>query len=404
MKPTFTIKRKGAQDERSVPFDKILTPEILEDICFRLTQQREYTLKWVEERNKGRLVILETDNEKYYITLSTHGDVVSRNAYFQSVPTAFSKYLDDLDDSLDLPKSRHFCFYFLPCKGNNKTRYMRFFYRVLSTVGVRFINPDKGLKGVIYSPFQTVKEIISVRNTNREKNRANHSTYITDEGKKYHIYGKTFGANDKETAMLCMAICKVSDKPVILFHITDNNSNLLSKNDISTIEKYTLIEQTQPINILDDCYEFIEQEDDTITPIQQEESLRDPRFIYNLLEKSDGHKRCALCSCEIDSIIQGAHIYPVAAIKKRKDLTYQDRLQFATDKDNGLWLCENHHKLFDRALIHFIHGKVFYNEALDNNSIAFISKITTESALSEKIYNPHMQEFFALREKVYADL
>lgn len=401
MKPTFTIRRKGAQDERSVPFDKILTPEILEDICFRLTRQREYTLKWKEERNVGRLVIFETDNNEYYITLSTYGRVGSRNAYFQSVPTAFSKYIDD---SFALPKSRHFCFYFLPCEGNNKTHYMRFFYRVLSTIGVRFINPDKGLTGVTYSRFQTVKEIISERNTNREKNRANDSTYITDEGKKYHIYGKTFGANQKETAMLCMAICKVSDKPVILFQITDNDSKQLSQNDIATIAKYAQTEQTQPINILDDCYEFIEQEDDAITPIQQEGSLRDPRFIYNLLKKSDGHKRCALCSCEIDSIIQGAHIYPVAAIKKRKDLTYQKRLELATDKDNGLWLCENHHKLFDRALIYFTHGKVLYNNTLDDNSIAFINKITTESTLSDTIYNARMQEFFSLREEAYADL
>ncbi len=401
MKPTFTIQRKGAQDERSTPFDRILTPEILEDICFRLTKQRRYDIKWIEKRNTGRLAILETDKDKYYITLSPSGRVVSRNSYFQSVPTAFSRYMDD---SSVLPKSKHFCFYFLPWEGNNKTLYMRFFYRVLSTVGVHFINPDKGLAGIIYSPFQTIKEIISVRNKNREKNRANNSTYITDEGKSYHIYGKTFGANQKETTMLCMAICKVSDKPVILFQITDNDSKQLSQKDVSTIEKYAQIWETQPISILDDCCEFIKQEDDAITPIQQEGSLRDPRFIYNLLEKSNGHKRCALCSCEIDGIIQGAHIYPVAAIKKRTDLEYKDRLQLATDKDNGLWLCENHHKLFDRALIYFINGEVSYNKTLDDNSIAFIKKITTESRLNSKIYNARMQKFFSWREEVYADL
>lgn len=401
MKPTFTIQRKGAQDERSVSFDKILTNEILEDICFRLTKQKEYTPIWLDERNVGRLVIFETDSDRYYITLSPYGRVVSRNSYFQSIPTAFSKYLEN---SLTAPKKSNFCFYFLPCKGNNKTLYMRFFYRVLSTIGVEFINPNIGLKGVTYSPFQTIQEIISARNTNREQNRANYSTFITDEGENYHIYGKTFGANQKETAMLCMAICKVSDKPVILFQITDNDSKQLSKNDISAIEKYAQIQQTEPINILDDCCDFIKQEDDTITPIQQQESLRDPRFIYNLLEKSDGHKKCALCSCEIDSIIQGAHIYPVAAIKKRKDLTYQERLRLATDKDNGLWLCENHHKLFDRALIRFDNGKVKFNETLDDNSIAFIHTITTTSTLNDTIYNSHMQKFFSLRDKVYRHL
>ena len=76
----------------------------------------------------------------------------------------------------------------------------------------------------------------------------------------------------------------------------------------------------------------------------------------------------------------------------------------ATDKDNGLWLCENHHKLFDRALIHFIDGEVTYNGALDDSSIEFIDKITTIPKLSDSIYNQHMQEFFALRDVVYADL
>lgn len=109
-------------------------------------------------------------------------------------------------------------------------------------------------------------------------------------------------------------------------------------------------------------------------------------------------------SISLPSIIQGAHIHPVAAIKKRKDLTYQKRLELATDKDNGLWLCENHHKLFDRALIYFTHGKVLYNNTLDDSSIAFINKITTESTLSDTIYNARMQEFFSLREEAYADL
>ena len=401
MKPTFLIKKNGAQQERSIPFDEILSPDILGDICFRLTRQRDYRVKWIDERNVGRLIVFETDKEKYFITLSPYGVVGSRNSYFQSVPTAFNAYINEPVDS---PKKRIFCFYFLPCEGNNKTRYMRFFYRVLSTIGVRFINPDKGLAGVIYSPFQSVREIISVRNTNREKNTTNQSTYITDEGKSYHIYGKTFGANQKETSLLCMAICRVANKPIVLFQIVDNNSHKLSLNDINSIEKYSQIWQTQPIRILDDSCDFIEQDEGTTIPVQNTRSLRDPRFIFNLLEKSHGHKRCALCSCEIDSIIQGAHIYPVAEIKKRTDLTFEQQIQLATDKDNGLWLCENHHKLFDRALIHFVDGEIVYNGTLEEKDITFIDKITTEQKLSNSIYNEHMQEFFSLRDIAYADL
>lgn len=404
MKPTFKICRYGAQT-RSINYDEMLNDSILRNICFRLTQQRDFKVEWKEERNTGRLVILETDRDIFYITLSPYGVVRSRNSYFQSVPTAFGLYLNSTTSTS--PKKRTFAFYFLPCEGDNQTKYMKFFYRLLCTIGTRFVNPDYGIPGLVLAPFCTAKEIITRRNDISSGNSQNNSTYITNEGKCYHIYGKTFGANQKETTMLCMAINKVADKPVKLFQIIDNESTALSANDMKAIITFSELYKTQPFTILDDTYIFTENEDDeesTNIETPKEENLRDPKFIYNLLVKSNGHKCCALCDCEIDSIIQGAHIYPVSAIKKRNDLTYEQKLSLATDKDNGIWLCENHHKLFDRGLLHFVFRHVNFSQALSDKAIAYLNEITTKSQLDTKICTPRMDEFLAMRDTVYRDI
>ena len=84
----------------------------------------------------------------------------------------------------------------------------------MKTIGIKFANPDLGLEHTILKEYSTVKDMILARNTLREANSGNKSTYITDEGDYYHIYGKTIGANQKETTLLCFAISAITDKPV----------------------------------------------------------------------------------------------------------------------------------------------------------------------------------------------
>ena len=68
MKPKFKIKRIGAQNA-SPCYDTFLTANILNDISKRLLNTIDYDVEWIEERNKGRLIILETSNEIHYIDL-----------------------------------------------------------------------------------------------------------------------------------------------------------------------------------------------------------------------------------------------------------------------------------------------------------------------------------------------
>lgn len=68
MKPKFKIKRIGAQNA-SPCYDTFLTTKILNDISKRLSNTIDYDVEWIEERNKGSLIILETSNEINYIDL-----------------------------------------------------------------------------------------------------------------------------------------------------------------------------------------------------------------------------------------------------------------------------------------------------------------------------------------------
>ena len=389
MKPTFYVNRLGAQDK--VPtVDTYLTKEIFDDIICRLFGQLgDYEVIWEEKRIVGRLIKLETDDQIIYINLSQNGIIRGRDYQIQSIPTALSIFLNEQGYN---KKKSNFYFYFMPFSGNNNTDYMRFFYRMLKTAGVTFLNADYGLPGIEILPFNTVKDIIRARNENRGANSSNQSTYITDEGEYYHIYGKTFGANQKETTLLCYAVSAVTDKPVKVFQIVDNGSTKLSDRDIESISNFETLINKHNIEVLDDSYEFDNDDSDTV-----KDNLRNPKFVYNLLNKTGGEKRCALCGCKIDSVIQAAHIYEVNQIRKRNDLTFEQKLALATDIDNGIWLCENHHKLFDRRLINFEEGHLVISNNLDDEDKVFVQEITTITEIEPQFINERMLAFFDMR-------
>lgn len=388
MKPIFRINRLGAQD-KSPTYDQFLTKDILDDICLRLLKTTDYEIEWIEERNKGRLIILETYSSKEYINLSQTGKVKGRNYQVQSIPTALSIYLNE--EKIQKKKC-NFWFYFLPFYGNNETNYMIFFYRVMKTIGIKFINADYGLEHTQLIEYSTVKDMISSRNYLREANSGNQSTYITDEGEYYHIYGKTFGANQKETTLLCFAISAITDKPVKLFQIIDNDSTQLSEQDKNAIINYSKQKGNTTIEVLDDSYQFDNDTSDSV-----KDKLRSPQFIYNLLHKFGGEKKCVLCDCKIDRIIQAAHIYPVASIRKRDDLKFEEKFKLAVDADNGIWLCENHHKLFDSNLIWFEEGKLCISSKLNVEDLLYIKQVTTIESIEPQYVNERMLAFFDSR-------
>jgi predicted restriction endonuclease len=391
MKAKFKVKRLGAQEYRSVNFDEILTEQIFCDIALRLVGITDFEIDWIEEKNIGRIVELEYNNHIYYLTISQTGTVTSRNNYFQSVSTAFAIYLSS---RVNIEK-KSFYFYFMPFEGNNKTQYMMFMYRILVSSGIKFVNLDFGIGKKSISPFSSVRNLILEREGTKARNSSNSSSYITDEGDEYHIYGKTFGANQKETALISLALVSLTDKPIKLFQILDNDSKSISKNDINLISDYLETNPFKQFEIINDDNNSIDSKNETNI---SSENLRSPKFIYNLLNKHHGIKQCALCNCKIESIIQAAHILPISMIKRIEFLSEEEKYNLATDVDNGIWLCQNHHKLFDSNLIWFDNGVARIDSSIDIENYNFINKITEYNRINPNYINDRMLSFFDMRE------
>ena len=123
--------------------------------------------------------------------------------------------------------------------------------------------------------------------------------------------------------------------------------------------------------------------------LEENDSLRSPRFNARLLDRL-GERHCVLCNCGISEIIQGAHIWPVSDIKRTNALSIDEKLAYATDGENGLWMCQNHHKMFDsNILLLSSSGSVSYKDNLTEDDIEYIDSITTVEKLPAQLITPH---------------
>lgn len=264
---------------------------------------------------------------------------------------------------------------------------------MLLTIGVKVIdlteyNLDRNIRS-----FSSIEDMIRTRQASKRAN--NNPTFFTDEGEKYHLYGKTFGANGKETALLCYAMMKISNKPIRLFQILDNGESSLSGEDVQAFAHFASIYCTPSMDILDDTYE-IDEFTSQAYPDTSSLQLRQPRFIYNLLEKTNGEKKCALCDCKISPLIQAAHIYSVADIKKNGSLTDDEKVRMATDGNNGMWLCMHHHKLFDSAILKISPNGISYIRT-DEADSKFIEHSLKEQGLPTIYLNTESRKYFSMR-------
>lgn len=223
------------------------------------------------------------------------------------------------------------------------------------------------------SPFTTIDDIIYNRKINAGRNVGNNSTYITkgDLG-EIEVYGKTYGANKYETSLICYAlsILRPYGQSIKLYEVLEGDLKELPESCLNVIQDMGAINVIPTDMKLEKrIYEG------------KEPNLRSPRYTYNLFNKL-GNKHCALCNCEIPELIQGAHILPVAAIRKMNLITPEKRLELAIDGDNGLWLCENHHKMFDEGIITFNNqGSLLIRNDIGKRHIQFIEEATQYKVL-----------------------
>jgi len=376
MSARFTIKNNFQR--RSFTYQDILTNDILTDICRRLTGQNNFTVDFDDEGyNKGRLVKLEFNGRMFYISVSEN-EIGSRNSFFQSFPTALMQF--HLESNLN----KGLYFYFLKPDNNIETNYFVFMYRLMKTIGTVFLNETDFLTQT-YQPFNSVADLIRNRDLNRQRNTGNASTYVSvDENSAFQIFGKTYGANKYESILLALAIKNISTNPIELYEIQEGDLRLLPQPGRSIIIN-------SGINVITSDLALERQE------FEENDSLRSPTYLYNLLEKF-GEKKCALCNCAIPQIIQGAHIWTVADIKRRNNFSQEDKIKHAINKENGLWLCNNHHKLFD---INFLaineDGRVKYKNILNPIHEEYLRRITLNSNIERQFISDNFIHYLSKR-------
>lgn len=374
--PHFVIKANLQKSKNTgVYFSDVVTSEVLKDVCFRITGQTTFTYEYVDNEyqdmfleksyNKGRMAIMHYKDIVNYISFSEQ-EIGGRNSSVQSVPTAFNMYYSN-----PYPKKK-LHYYFLNTSKSAETDYQILIYRLMNTVGFNFLNASEGLLRRIQA-FNSVDDIIFGRRINAGKNKSNNSTFITKNHiGEIEIYGKTYGANKYETSLICYALASLwqPGQQIKLYEVLEGDLKELPEASLKVIEQMGVIDVIPTDMTLEKrIYDG------------KETNLRSPRYTYNLYNKL-GNKHCALCNCQIPELIQGAHILPVAAIKRMHSIPIEKRLEFALDGDNGLWLCENHHKMFDEGMISFDgNGNLLLKNDIDKRHIRFIDETTRYKVL-----------------------
>lgn len=388
-KPHFIIKNNF---QKGGLYQDLLIPSILSDVCLKVTDREDYTCDFDNAGyNVGRLAILKYQGKNTYISFS-EVEIRSRNSSFQSFPSALSRFI------LDENPNKEVCFYFHPSiTGNFETPYFIFMYRLMKTAKVNFLNGNEYLNQSIF-PFSTPADIIVHKDNMRNTNSGNRSTYITRAANdNLQIFGKTYGANKYETTILCLAISEIAITKVELYEIEEGGLTKLPQNAKEAIESLGVIQI------------FTSNRTIERTNFEENDSLRSIEYIYNLLEKL-GNKKCAFCECEISQIIQGAHIWPVAEIKKESSLTQDEKLALSLDGDNGLWLCQNHHKLLDVNFLRVSEdGSIKYRKEINETASDFIQDITINNQLPNEIITDKFLHYLSKRnesiqEEFYSEL
>lgn len=349
-------------------FRTILTKKVLDEICKLTTGQNSYKVITNDEGyNHGRLLTVTYNETTTYVTLS-ETENNGRNSSLQSVPTAINIFYSDPS------KKKRIAFYFLPTKEKLETNYHSFMYRLMRTANVDFLNCAS------WQPFESIHELIHFRTKNQKRNRSNNSSYILfSENNELHIYAKTYGANKYESTLLTIACASLFRGNIILYNVHEKELKVLPKSSLKTIKN-----NFQNVTIINSS-RTLEKKKFAETESEEEPNLRSPHYVYHLLKKL-GPQQCVCCKCPIPQIVQGAHIWPVAAIKREQSMNVDEKFDAATSGDNGLWLCENHHKLFDSNILQLDNKGIFsFSENLSDVEKKFAFDITKNYTLPPHI-------------------
>ena len=362
---------------------KDISEDEYRDIVNRTIGNEEFVVREdFRGHNSGQYIKVKIFDTIKYICLSRKIASESRNAFIlQNFPTAYQHYLEEKN-----PKK---CFeYYIRDFSTLHPPFVIFSYKLLLTGGIKILNLDKvrvSENAILYdytTPFTDYKQMRTYRLNLSGRNTGNNSTIFEENDNEISVYGKSYGANGRETTAICLALSKlVKDKKIRLYNINETDRNHLAK--IDPANRYIL--ENIGIELNDDRVDFESNDEGFI-------AKRNTRlFHYNLLQKYKG-KKCYLCGCDIEKIIQGAHIYSSSDIL-HSSASEEEKTRQIVDADNGLWLCANHHLLFDYLIIYFKEKYLFASQTLNEKQLGYIKESIIQSYFSASEKIPIDREF-----------
>lgn len=377
-----------------------------------------------ENRNNGQYIIIETDREKKWITLSADytrvpGDTGSTNAYFvQFIPMAIADYFLN-----ETNKNKSLELYLKGTSHNRaKTPAQQIYYRLAKTVGIKILNEfefETTIRRNIAFPFENIEEWKKSRLGMASANSGNKSSYIIENDDSYVFYGKTFGANGRESIFLLYVLANLAkneDKKIYLYEVSDNGTFRFESSSNEEDQKFKRVLKSLGVNYYADSVNYVENEevetlsDDNKSARYQAEFMRNLLYKFNSKKDANGNvvygsngkpivvddiKRCYLCDCDIQRLIIASHIHRVTDIDKL-DIPFSEKRKLAVDADNGLWLCANHDKLFEYGLIYFKDNVLKISDNLTEKQKKYVKYLTFD--IKKKIQDINNSDVFMVAE------
>lgn len=343
-----------------------LSNEVLRDVVYRIFNTSDF----IEEddlsnRRNGRFIKIVDDasNHVYYICFSNPNNDSRNASLMQFVSPSYIEFYND-----PLP-NKTLCIYIINPSRNDRTNYIRMFYRCFQTIGINILNADQ-LEIPEITPFVNYEDLKRYRGETSGRNMHNKQSYFIDDESQISLYGKTFGANTMESFIFALTLKKIADKRVVFYPVVDNNSR-----DVSAGQRNILIDLGVEF---EEAIELFSS-DGYAKPNSRGGSRNTPVFHYNLLKKF-GEKRCYLCGCDMEHLIIGSHIERVSDIDRSASYNNDEKARRSSDGDNGFWLCANHDKMFEYGIIYFEDYLLSINSIIVNpEDLQFIHKSIFET-------------------------
>lgn len=395
------------------------------------------------------------------------------NTYFvQGSNKIFEYYLNEKENNPDVK----LYFYMLDLNQSHPhDKFNLMIYRKLATIGFDVLNIGQikfdeylemgfskdefkdGIKYISFNKFSNDLSFISSKNTgnvpsyikcidysydiSNEKDDDTEENFVDLTNQEYIYTFKTLSAEgyDSFLTMWTLNVLAKKENKRLKFLFVPERYNFRLGQEVSKItDGFTgpLVELMEKLGIAqeyettEEVRQQIDREKKQYEISKANGTIRNQELFKNNMRKKGIQTKCYLCGCEIENILEAAHLYGVAQIKNSNaqeinDLLNKDCMQDLIDQenehkseqfykkyvlansgDNGIWLCSNHHGLFDSNFYCFDSdtGKVLVKLDASEYDKAFFDLFTSKKTLPEEILSDKTKTFLSKRQDLFNSL